>query len=135
MVNAELGTKRNCPSCAGRFYDLNSHPITCPLCSETFVVEPILPSKADNPAPSAPAPVAEPVKAESVDPSTAVDDDDDTDKDDVDDAVAGIEDVDLDDEAEAIGGDDDNTFLDTEDDDEGNVTDIVTPVAKGEEET
>ena len=134
MVDAELGTKRNCPSCAGRFYDLNNDPITCPLCSETFVVEPILPSKADSPAPSAPAPVAEEVKPAVVDPVTAVDDDDD-DKDDVDDAVAGIEDVDLDDDAEAIGGDDDNTFLDTEDDDDGNVTDIVAPVVKGEEET
>ena len=133
MVDAELGTKRNCPSCAGRFYDLNNDPITCPLCSETFVVEPILPSKADSPAPSAPAPVPEVAKAPAAEPPAETDDDAD---DEVDDEVAAIEDVDLgEDDTDVVAAEDDNTFLETDDDDENNVTDIVAPGPKGDEET
>lgn len=33
---AERGTKRTCPSCDSRFYDLNRDPITCPMCQEQF---------------------------------------------------------------------------------------------------
>ncbi len=126
MVDAELGTKRTCPSCAGRFYDLKADPITCPLCSETFVIEPILPSKADTPAP---APVPEPPKPAAAKPAEEEDETDD-------DEVAAIKDVDLgdDDDEEAIGGDDDNTFLETDDDDD-NVTDIVAPKTGDDEET
>ncbi|NNE25192.1 MAG: TIGR02300 family protein [Rhizobiales bacterium] len=133
MVDAELGTKRSCPSCAGRFYDLNNDPITCPLCSETFVVEPILPSKADSPAPSAPTPAPEAAKAPAAEPAAKADDDA---EDDVDDEVAAIEDVDLgEDDTDVVAAEDDNTFLETDDDDENNVTDIVAPGPKGEEET
>lgn len=135
MVDAELGTKRNCPSCAGRFYDLNNDPITCPLCSETFTVEPILPSKADNPAPSAPVPAPEAAKPAVVEPTAVADDDDDTEKDDVDAEIASIEDVDLDDDDETVAAEDDNTFLETDDDEEGSVTAIVVPGVKGDEET
>ncbi len=57
MVKPELGTKRVCPSCAIKFYDLLKDPIECPACSATFVADPILPSKNDAP------PTAEPEKA------------------------------------------------------------------------
>jgi uncharacterized protein (TIGR02300 family) len=50
VVSDELGTKRTCPNCAARFYDLNKDPITCPKCEQSFVAEPLLPSKADQPA-------------------------------------------------------------------------------------
>lgn len=33
---AERGSKRTCPSCEVRFYDLNRDPITCPMCQEQF---------------------------------------------------------------------------------------------------
>jgi uncharacterized protein (TIGR02300 family) len=49
MVNAELGTKRTCPSCAARFYDLLKDPITCPKCGTSFIAQSILPSKSDYP--------------------------------------------------------------------------------------
>ena len=55
MVKAELGTKRTCPSCAARFYDLMKNPIVCPKCNANFVAPSILPSKGDMPA-MAPAP-------------------------------------------------------------------------------
>lgn len=31
-----LGTKRTCPNCGARFYDLNHNPTTCPKCETTY---------------------------------------------------------------------------------------------------
>ena len=39
LVKADLGTKRICPSCAARFYDLQKRPIECPKCAFTFEPE------------------------------------------------------------------------------------------------
>ena len=39
MVKADLGTKRQCPSCASRFYDLTKRPIECPKCDYSFEPE------------------------------------------------------------------------------------------------
>ena len=50
MVKAELGTKRTCPSCAARFYDLLKNPIVCPKCNANFIAPTVLPSKGDMPA-------------------------------------------------------------------------------------
>lgn len=36
MSNVSWGTKRSCPKCAARFYDLNQHPAVCPKCSTSF---------------------------------------------------------------------------------------------------
>jgi uncharacterized protein (TIGR02300 family) len=36
LVKADLGTKRVCPSCNARFYDLQKRPIACPKCEFTF---------------------------------------------------------------------------------------------------
>ena len=134
VINAELGTKRNCPSCASRFYDLNNDPINCPHCGETFIVEPILPSKAGSPAAAAPvrAPQAEAAKPPVPEPTA---DDDDDKANDADDETAGIKDVDLGEDAEVVAAEGDNTFLETDDDDETNVTDIVAPGPKAGEET
>ena len=41
----DLGTKRVCPKCATRFYDLNKTPITCISCGLAFVPEPLLKSR------------------------------------------------------------------------------------------
>lgn len=35
-VNASFGTKRICPSCSGKFYDLNKNPANCPSCKHSF---------------------------------------------------------------------------------------------------
>ena len=42
MPKAEWGTKRACPKCAVRFYDLNKDPIVCPCGEATFDLETIL---------------------------------------------------------------------------------------------
>ena len=36
MVKTKWGTKRACPKCSQRFYDLNKNPAVCPNCSYTF---------------------------------------------------------------------------------------------------
>lgn len=46
MVKPEWGTKRTCPKCATRFYDLGKEdPVTCIECGTTWTPEPILKSK------------------------------------------------------------------------------------------
>jgi uncharacterized protein (TIGR02300 family) len=39
LVKADLGTKRVCPSCGARFYDLSKRPIECPKCHFAFEPE------------------------------------------------------------------------------------------------
>jgi len=39
LVKADLGTKRVCPSCGARFYDLSKRPIECPKCAFAFEPE------------------------------------------------------------------------------------------------
>ena len=50
MVKPEWGTKRSCPKCATRFYDLGKDdPVTCISCGSTWNPEPILKSKQPLP--------------------------------------------------------------------------------------
>ena len=50
MVKAEWGTKRACPKCNTRFYDLTKEdPVTCIACGYAWVPEPILKSKQTTP--------------------------------------------------------------------------------------
>lgn len=39
MPKEEWGTKRQCPHCATRFYDLRNDPMTCPACGNVFSAE------------------------------------------------------------------------------------------------
>jgi len=96
MVKPEWGTKRTCPKCATRFYDLgNDDPVTCIECGTAWEPEPILKSKQPLPFDA---------------PKTAV-----TKKDDDDDLAGDDEDIDISDDDEEpspddevdLGGDDD----------------------------
>ena len=50
MVKAEWGTKRTCPKCGTRFYDLGKEdPVTCLNCGIAWDPEPILKSKQPMP--------------------------------------------------------------------------------------
>ena len=67
MAKPEWGTKRTCPSCGARYYDLMRDPVVCPKCSTPFDPEAFLKARRARPA----APVEkelEPVSAEEVDP-------------------------------------------------------------------
>ena len=46
MAKPEWGTKRTCPKCGERFYDLGKDdPVTCIACGEVWTPEPILKTK------------------------------------------------------------------------------------------
>ncbi|WP_448585150.1 TIGR02300 family protein [Thermaurantiacus sp.] len=46
MIKPEWGTKRTCPKCGTRFYDLmHDEPVTCINCGHSWMPEPILKSK------------------------------------------------------------------------------------------
>jgi len=104
MVKPEWGTKRTCPKCGERFYDLGKEdPVTCIECGSIWEPDPVLKSKQ-------PLPFDAPKKA------VAVDKDDDAD--------LGA-DLDIDEDAEEspddevdLGGDDDLGVKKAEDDDE-----------------
>ncbi|MBB3764177.1 FYDLN acid domain-containing protein [Sphingomicrobium lutaoense] len=91
MVKPEWGSKRTCPKCSTRFYDLGKEdPVTCIECGEAWIPEPVLKSK-------------QPMPFESDDDKKKKDDD----------LAADDLDVDEDDEPSA----DDEVDLDTGDDD------------------
>ena len=140
MVSAELGTKRTCPNCAARFYDLLRDPIMCPKCGTSFVAAAILPSKGDFPAAAPVAPKPRVVE-ESDDVDTgdveliSLEDVEEDGKDD--DETAGIEDVDLGEDA-GDEAEDDDTFLVVEEEEGDNVSGLLdsgpTGGKEGEEE-
>jgi len=50
MVKPEWGTKRTCPKCGTRFYDLTKEdPVTCINCANEWTPEPVLKSKQPLP--------------------------------------------------------------------------------------
>jgi uncharacterized protein (TIGR02300 family) len=50
MIKPEWGTKRTCPKCATRFYDLQKDdPVACINCGHAWEPEPILKSKQPMP--------------------------------------------------------------------------------------
>ena len=66
MAKPEWGTKRICPSCGTRYYDLLRDPVTCPKCSTPFDPEALLRARRARPA----APVEKalaPVVADDID--------------------------------------------------------------------
>lgn len=137
MVKPELGTKRTCPNCATRFYDLLKDPITCPKCGTSFMALQILPSKTELPGmaqQAAPKPrekeEGEDQEADGVE-LVSLDDVEAEEK--GDDETAGIEDVDLGEDSSDDNDDEDDTFL-VEEEDDGNMGDLVEGGGKEEEE-
>jgi uncharacterized protein (TIGR02300 family) len=50
MVTPEWGTKRTCPKCSTRFYDLGKEdPVHCIECGNEWIPEPVLKSKQPMP--------------------------------------------------------------------------------------
>ncbi len=50
MAKPEWGTKRICPSCGARYYDLLRDPVVCPKCSTPFDPEALLRARRARPA-------------------------------------------------------------------------------------
>ena len=123
VTKAELGTKRVCPNCGSKYYDLNRSPIICPRCGTQF--EPAAVSRA-RPAPVKVVVVEEvEVEKEPVETVTLEEADEEA-------AAGGA--VKVEGADEEIEQNEDDTFLATEDGDEDeDVEDIVGDV--NEEET
>jgi uncharacterized protein (TIGR02300 family) len=126
LVNAELGTKRTCPNCAARFYDLLKNPMECPKCGTSFVAAPILPSKGDYPSAAPPPKPREKVEVEPRETADveliSLEDVEEDGKDD--DETAGIEDVDLGEE-ETADAEEDDSFLVVEEEEGDNVSGLL----------
>ena len=74
MAKPELGTKRLCAGCGAKFYDLNKDPMHCPKCGAVYEVavaarparpEPVAAPVARPPVPEE-VPVPEPAEVETV---------------------------------------------------------------------
>ena len=127
MSKPARGTKRVCPSCGARFYDLNRTPIVCPVCQSVYQVtppptrrgeraQPVETRKAEEP--EAEAPVLKGPEIISLEEAEEGASD-----------VRAEEDeeiVDLGEEAAEIpAGDDENAFLEEEEEGEADMSDIV----------
>ncbi|MBI0476247.1 TIGR02300 family protein [Sphingomonas sp. MA1305] len=107
MIKPEWGTKRTCPKCATRFYDLEKDdPVTCINCGTQWVPEPILKSKQPLPFEQ-----AKPEGKEADSDLEGGDDDLETLADDEDEEPSADDEVDL-------GGDDDLGVETSNEDDE-----------------
>jgi len=119
------GTKRTCQSseCGARFYDLSRNPIICPICGTVYEL-------ASSPLAVAAAVGAEKPARRSRKPDL-VSDKSPAEEAEVEseEALPEIED------AEAVASDEDETFLEEEEEEGGDVSNILGgPVAEGDEE-
>jgi uncharacterized protein (TIGR02300 family) len=130
VAKPELGTKRLCPSCGARFYDLNKDPITCPKCSTVvqLVTTPTRGGRGEAarvPVAAAEVEVPETPDAEFVSLEQA-----DAEAEGTKPAVADGDEVEVEDEAL-----DDAAFIVPEEEEEDDVTDIIGSDIEDEEET
>lgn len=122
-IKAERGTKRTCQNtaCGSRFYDLNRDPIVCPMCSTVYT----LPVSGGPASGAADQGARRPKKPEFVDPVVA-----DAPEVEAEDALADVEGAE-----ETIAAGEEETFLEQEEDEGGDVSGIISnPAAEGEEE-
>jgi uncharacterized protein (TIGR02300 family) len=124
-TNKDRGTKRTCQNgeCGARFYDLNRSPIVCPICGSKYAIAH---------SPSAAAAVAQEeraqrkmVKKPEFEPVAAEAEPD---------AEEALVDVVADDADDAAPEAADETFLEEEEEDGGDVTNIIGGPVEGEEE-
>src|SRR6516225_9794119 len=66
VAKPELGTKRLCASCGAKFYDLNKDPIHCPKCGVVYEVVVARPTRPEPPAPAEEVAAPEPQAVETV---------------------------------------------------------------------
>lgn len=106
MPKEEWGTKRLCPHCQTRFYDLQKDPMTCPACGAQFTAESLTASGR------AKALASEKAAARNAEQDDVLEEDDDLDDD---------------------SGDLDDDLLEEDDDDDVSLDDIA-DVAESDED-
>lgn len=120
-IKAARGTKRTCqnPQCGSRFYDLNRDPIVCPICQTTYEIATSPGGAAEERGRRSKKPEFVPVVpvAEGVP------------------EVEGAEElVDIEAVEEPIAAEADETFLEEEEEDGGDVSGILGGAVEGDEE-
>jgi uncharacterized protein (TIGR02300 family) len=154
VANEDLGTKRDCPNCGARFYDLQKDPAHCPKCDHEFTPDVLLKSrKKRDETPEAVKPSAkvdesatetddDEVEELVAENETSLDDadveakptkskrvkslDEDEDDDEDEEDLDNIDDIDLPDD------EDDDTLLD--DDDDADDLGVIAPTGKDDDE-
>jgi uncharacterized protein (TIGR02300 family) len=140
VAKAELGTKRECPECAVKYYDLGRNPCVCPKCGaslEPDVAPPAPVHKVETPKTDKKADVApasekvetvslEVIGAEEQDGEPSIDESDE----------AALADIDIpDDDAEDEDSESNDAFFDSDDDDGTDVSDLLgTDIGKSNDE-
>ena len=112
MAKPEWGTKRICPSCGTRYYDMMRESVVCPKCSTPFDPEAFLRARRARPA----APVEkelEPVGADDIDADLEAEEVDTAEEDDEEEEGVPLEDAEEEDEeliedASELGEDEDD---------------------------
>src|SRR5262245_47289039 len=128
MSKPARGTKRVCPSCGARFYDLNRTPIVCPVCQSVYQVTPPPTRRGDRAQPVETRKVGEEREADApVLAGPEIISLEDAEEGTTDVPAEGDEEiVDLgEDGAEIPAGDDENAFLEEEEEGEADVSGIV----------
>lgn len=127
MSKPELGTKRDCPSCGAKFYDLSKNPAVCPKCKHEFVPDAGAKAKrakpVEKPKEKAAPRAVEPGEEETDDVSLDAMRDEEL-------AAEGVGDdvlEDIDDDA------DDDAFLPDDEDEEDDVSGIIRGVGDDDE--
>ena len=117
------GTKRTCQSCSNRFYDLEKKPITCPECGAAYVI-------ASSPAALA-AMLAEEKAAKKVKKPVFVDETEAQTELPAAEGEEALADVEGDETVDAAA---DETFLEEEEEEGGDMANIIGGSVEGEEE-
>jgi uncharacterized protein (TIGR02300 family) len=111
VAKPEWGTKRICPSCGARYYDLMREPVLCPKCSTPFDPEAFLKSRRARPAPPVEKEL-EPVGADELDTELETEEADAAEEEEEEEAVpleeAEEEDEELLEDASELGEDEDD---------------------------
>ena len=140
VAKPELGTKRLCASCGAKFYDLNKDPIHCPKCGAVYEVvvatRPTRPEPAAAPAPRPPVPAEEVAAPEPQEVETVSLEEADAEAQGAtakkpattEPAEAEEEEVEM---GETI---DDDTFIEEQEEEDADVTDIIGGDIENEEE-
>jgi uncharacterized protein (TIGR02300 family) len=129
LTKAELGTKRVCPNCGAKYYDLNRSPIVCPRCGTQFEA----PTARTRPQAAKVAAVVEEEEVIAEAPeviSLGEADEEAADSGQV--KIEGDAEADGDEEEAEIETAEDDTFLAEEDEDDEDVGDIIGEVDEEE---
>jgi len=141
VAKPELGTKRLCASCSAKFYDLNKDPIHCPKCGVVYEIAPIVTrgrpdaaAAAAAAAARAPAPVEEAPAPEQQDAEFVSLEEADAEAQGAKKPTEGAEGEIEEEEVEIDQSLDDAAFIEEQEEEDADVTDIIGGDIEPEEE-